>query len=281
MLDNQTIQKIQEMYQYGIHKKDISKKLNVSIATISKYTKDVQILYDDMVGKSFGNLEVLYRAEKRKDLSNRCIRYVCRCKCGKIIEVNGNSLRTGHTTSCGCSRKNSTIKDLTGLTFGKLKVLYNIEERKDNKVQWVCECECGKKIIVTSSALLQNKIKSCGCSKESLGEMKIKNELQKTDFHFIQQYKFLDCKYKSYLLFDFAIFDKNNNLLCLIEYQGDIHFKSTGGWNTQESLIERQKRDLIKRQYCKKNNIRLIEILYTDYNKISKEYLERLIYDKL
>ena len=92
---------------------------------------------------------------------------------------------------------------------------------------------------------------------------------------------FLDCKYKTYLLFDFAIFDKNNNLLCLIEYQGDIHFKSTGGWNTQESLIERQKRDLIKRQYCKKNNIRLIEILYTDYNKISKEYLERLIYDKL
>ena len=84
-----------------------------------------------------------------------------------------------------------------------------------------------------------------------------------------------------FLLFDFAIFDKNNNLLCLIEYQGDIHFKSTGGWNTQESLIERQKRDLIKRQYCKKNNIRLIEILYTDYNKISKEYLERLIYDKL
>ena len=30
-----------------------------------------------------------------------------------------------------------------------------------------------------------------------------------------------------------------------------------------------------------KQNINFIEILYTDYNKISKEYLERLIYDKL
>lgn len=281
MLDNQTIQKIQEMYRNGIYKKDIAQKLNISITTISKYTKGISVLYDDMVGKKFGNLEVLYRAEKRKDLSSRCIRYICKCKCGNIVEVNGNSLRTGHTISCGCSRKNTTTKDLTGLVVGKLKVLYSIEERKDNRVQWVCECECGNKIITSSSNLLQNRIKSCGCSKESLGEIKIKNELQKTNFKFIQQYKFLDCKYKSYLLFDFAIFDENDNLLCLIEYQGDIHFKSTGGWNNQKALIKRQKRDLIKKQYCQKNNIRLIEILYTDYDKISKEYLERLIYDKL
>lgn len=42
---------------------------------------------------------------------------------------------------------------------------------------------------------------------------------------------------------------KENQLLGLIEYQGDIHFtyKKTG-WNTESSFKERQKRDKLKKR---------------------------------
>lgn len=112
MLDKETIFKIKEQYQNGILKKNIAKNLNISLTTISKYTKDLIVEKDDMTDRTFGQLYVLKRLPKNPNLKSRCHRYLCRCSCGKEIEVNGNSLRTGHTTSCGCSRKGTTIKNL-------------------------------------------------------------------------------------------------------------------------------------------------------------------------
>ena len=43
------------------------------------------------------------------------------------------------------------------------------------------------------------------------------------------------------------------------------------------TLQERKRRDNIKNQYCKDNNIYLIRIPYTDYNILDEEYImERL-----
>lgn len=33
-----------------------------------------------------------------------CIKWVCQCDCGNMIEVSGHSLRQGNTKSCGCVR---------------------------------------------------------------------------------------------------------------------------------------------------------------------------------
>lgn len=42
------------------------------------------------------------------------------------------------------------------------------------------------------------------------------------------------------LRFDFALFNDDNSLKALIEYQGDIHYDiSHHGWNTQESFERR------------------------------------------
>lgn len=46
-----------------------------------------------------------------------------------------------------------------------------------------------------------------------------------------------------------------------------------------QSLQENQYRDNIKNQYCKNNGIGLIRIPYWNYNKINKEYLEKLLKD--
>ena len=56
----------------------------------------------DLTGQRFGRLIVL------RDTGKRCWRYVvwlCRCDCGKLVEVLSNNLKLGRTKSCGCLQK--------------------------------------------------------------------------------------------------------------------------------------------------------------------------------
>lgn len=51
----------------------------------------------NLLGQTFGRLTVLTLARIEK----RAI-WACSCSCGKIVEVTGNSLCSGNTSSCGC-----------------------------------------------------------------------------------------------------------------------------------------------------------------------------------
>lgn len=51
-------------------------------------------------------------------------------------------------------------------------------------------------------------------------------------------------------------------------------------WQGSISIEEQRENDKKKREYCLKNNIPLIEILYKDYEKIDADYLLNLIYQK-
>lgn len=56
----------------------------------------------------------------------------------------------------------STLKyDLTGQTFGRLKVIARAPNGVDT--QWVCLCVCGNTAIATSGALRYGRTVSCGC----------------------------------------------------------------------------------------------------------------------
>lgn len=54
---------------------------------------------DDITGKTFGNLIVL---ERIPGTYKGKVKWKCKCKCGSIIEVFSDALRSGHTRSCGC-----------------------------------------------------------------------------------------------------------------------------------------------------------------------------------
>ena len=56
----------------------------------------------------------------------------------------------------------------------------------------------------------------------------------------------------------------------LIEYNGKQHYKSIEYFGGGKSLEIQQKRDFSKKQYCIKNNIKLIEISYLDFNNIEE-----------
>ena len=58
------------------------------------------------------------------------------------------------------------IRDLTGQTFGKLRVIKRTDKRQQGSVVWLCECACtpGEYFGVKSAALVQGLVRSCGCS---------------------------------------------------------------------------------------------------------------------
>lgn len=109
MLSKDKINKIKELSQLSYTQQEIANIVGCSIPSVKKYSNEK---LDPMIGQKFGRLLVLEQAEKDPTLKSRCIRYKCKCDCGNIITVNGNSLRTNHTTSCGCTRKGANIKNL-------------------------------------------------------------------------------------------------------------------------------------------------------------------------
>lgn len=76
-------------------------------------------------------------------------------------------------------------------------------------------------------------------------------------------------------MFDFAIFN-NNQLICLIEYDGQQHFESRDNsyWNTKDNLENTHKNDLLKNKYCFDHKIPLIRIPYNKTYTIDDLKLE-------
>lgn len=242
------------------------------------------------IGNKYGRLTVLRQATKEEKNNRHGAFWFCQCECGKTTVVRGFSLRQGNVQSCGCLRHERIIKsniersggDLTGQRFGKLTVIKEVSSkqnlRRQNLRYWKCKCQCGNERIYVGADLRNGDIKSCGCSK-SQGEALITSILLKNNFNFVREFSFTDlCNYKknnpARLRFDFAIFDNNNKLLCLIEYQGIQHYKQVGFYKDIDKFNEAQYRDQLKRDYCKLHNIKLVEIPYIDFNKITIEYLK-------
>jgi hypothetical protein len=56
----------------------------------------------DMKGQVFGRLTVLSKSSKRT--KGRDVFWTCQCSCGIVKDINGYSIRSGNTLSCGCLR---------------------------------------------------------------------------------------------------------------------------------------------------------------------------------
>lgn len=228
----------------------------------------------DIIGKRFGRLIV-----KSYDGNSH---YLCECDCGTEVSVETNNLKSGNTKSCGCLQKDrasqANFKSLIGKKFGKLTVVERVQNNRFGHTCYKCKCDCGGETIVDSGNLRQGITNSCGCIK-SKGEMKIQQILQKYDINYISQYSLDDIVLKSGRrpFFDFAIFNKNDELQCLIEYNGKQHYTYTNnGWDNKENFEKIQDRDNQKRKLCKEKQIKLYEISYIDYNRLEEKLIEIL-----
>lgn len=85
---------------------------------------------------------------------------------------------------------------------------------------------------------------SCGCkSHVSSGEYMVEDVLKQHHIPYSTQYSFEDCKNVHPLRFDFAVEDNDDNVLFLIEYDGQQHYKPIDWFGGQEGFEQSQKRD--------------------------------------
>ena len=237
----------------------------------------------DLTNQQFGKWKVLSRSDKHT--SNGAVYWTCQCECGNKQDIAGIDLRAGKTTQCrfcaGTAPKNinKSIKKLghraskhpeeeIGKKYGKLTVIDFAYQTLGGSM-WKCKCECGNEINVRIDNLHSGKTQSCGCIK-SRGEAIIHALLQDNHINYISEYSFDDLVglNSGKLRFDFAIFNTDNQLIKLIEFQGRQHYENTVLWSNDNKT-----HDEYKRKYCKEHNIELIEIKYSDINKISLQYL--------
>lgn len=110
----------------------------------------------------------------------------------------------------------------------------------------------------------------------SKGEERIRVFLINNGLQFDSQYMDVRCKNIYPLKFDFAIYDNNGDIHCLVEYDGKQHFKPIDFFGGELAFSELQENDQIKDSFCKDNDIRLIRIPYFEHSKIESILLKEL-----
>lgn len=246
----------------------------------------------DILGQRFGNLTVIERGPSDKFGKAQ---WWCQCDCGSEKKlIAGAALRKGLVISCGCNKmaklkeyNESKVVNEIGNQYGYLTVIRRANENecspKDGRAQWVCQCKCGKEIITTGKLLRDGHKLSCGCLKESKGELRVIELLEQAQINYAKQYaiyisqKEYECQQTHPYFFDFAVLSSNGQLQYLIEYDGMQHFiyrKNSDFWSNEQEFLLTQKRDQIKNNYCKQQGIPLIRIPYTRFPSLTIEDLK-------
>ncbi|MCK4528218.1 hypothetical protein KAW18_12675 [candidate division WOR-3 bacterium] len=150
----------------------------------------------DLTGQRFTRLLVIEFAY----VKNQATYWRCLCDCGNTVIVCCVNLK-GSTKSCGCLRKEKHSKerrrvtseslkgrvftekhkrkiseahrgkniiDLTGKRFGRLIVKEEAGRNKQDRITWLCKCDCGNEKVIAGHDLQNGGTKSCGCYKEEL-----------------------------------------------------------------------------------------------------------------
>ncbi len=85
--------------------------------------------------------------------------YRCQCECGTIRDVNKMNLKSGVSTSCGCTRNKGG--NIIGNKYGSLTVLEETNRKYSNSASGVklfkCRCDCGSIVYKTKYALFHGK----------------------------------------------------------------------------------------------------------------------------
>lgn len=226
----------------------------------------------DFTGKTCGCWKVIERDKNPKSKSHETF-WISECqRCGNIASVRTTDLKK-EPKSCNKCKGLELRSYNVGDKYGLLTIIDKALS-KGNHSYVKCQCECGNIIDVRLEHLkgqCHGTTISCGCSNISSGELKIKRILEDNNVNF--RYQYIIPEFSKYMPFDFAIMDKDNSLLKLIEFDGEQHFRAVELFGGEEQFKVQQERDNRRNQYCKEHNIPLLRIPYYDYNKIDLEML--------
>ena len=163
--------------------------------------------------------------------------------------------------------KNIKVGDKFG-TFEVVKILSSVEFG-GHQSRAIIKCSiCGEERECLYHHLMNHNV-ACECFKShSTGEVLIKTYLEKHNFKFKTEYVFENLRGigGGMLRYDFALFNAQDQLIALIEFDGEQHFQDAGSYFNEHGQV--QIHDGIKNKFAADNKIPLLRIPYTECHKI-------------
>lgn len=157
----------------NIRSPKLSELFKVSTATIKKYLKknNVKIKRIEVnPGDIFGRWTVIEEIIKRRNIKGRLDRFFfCECSCPLKTRriVDFSRLRDGSSKSCGCLKRELTMKrkeNVIGETYGRLTVIKEISKGSYNTRWVIAQCSCDGNIDkYRLNHLRSGETTSCGC----------------------------------------------------------------------------------------------------------------------
>ena len=138
------------------------------------------------------------------------------------------------------------------------------------KTQWLCLSDGHKWITTPHNIFNGNGCPKCNASK---GELFVNKWLEDQSIEFVPQKRFIDCRNKKPLPFDFFVPLFNT----LIEYHGEQHFKHIKHFGGKMSFKETKHNDAIKLKYAKDKGFNFIQLDYTMDAKTMESLLSTMI----
>lgn len=227
------------------------------------------------IEKSFNSYKVIDYDEEKTERYGRQY-YKCLClECNQLFSARYDKIGTKGLVSCKkCAKKvrekNPKVKIEINKQYGDFIVLKDLGYiyPSTHMRYWECQCVHCKTLKNIAQDHLNTCNNTCFCQTSTQGEKKIAELLKNNNINFSQEYIFSDFPKAR---FDFAVRDYSGEIQFLIEYDGFQHFQETP--MCSDSLKDRQEKDLRKNDYCKRNNIPLIRIPYTELNNLTLQDL--------
>jgi hypothetical protein len=199
--------------------------------------------------------------------ANTKINIICE-KHGTFKQTPSMHLKGRGCHICGLEKRCDSKKKTLNSFIEDAKIMHDEKydyslvqyEKSNKKILIIC------KLHGVFTQTPNNHLNGAGCPKccESKGEMKIRNYFEKNNIRYLRQMTFNNCKNKKSLFFDFYLPDYD----VLIEYDGELHYKSVEYFGGDVGLQYRKYNDNIKNMYVIENNLNLVRISYIDYENI-------------
>ena len=231
--------------------------------------------------KSYNNMDFIRKAEIKHPGkydyslveyigSKTKVKIICK-KCNNIFEQIASTHLDGRgCTKCANDKQSSNNEDFIfkANIVHPGKYDYSLVEyiNAKTKVKIICN-SCNKIFEQTPDAHLKGQ--GCPRCNESKGEIRVAEYLSEKNIRFIPQKTFQTLRDIRPLKCDFYLEDLN----LLVEYDGEYHYKLVRGSTSelkQKNLEGCQRRDKIKDEWAKANNIPLLRIPYWDYDRIEE-----------
>lgn len=225
---------------------------------------DIDFIEKELIELGFNWLNKEQYIDASSSLETQCV------KCGKISKANvlNRIIDKRQCKRCaGFDPKGieEFKKEVYELEKDNYTVLSNAYTESHSTNILIRHNKCGNEYLVSRSNF--RKGRRCPYCNMSKGESRIEYFLTENNLFFEPQktFKGLLGVGNGLLSYDFYLSDYN----LLIEYQGEYHDGNTTNQTIEEFNIQ-QEHDKRKREYAEKNDYRLLEIWYWDFDNIEE-----------